>query len=258
MNARLLMSLLMLASMGSQVHAAHNEPPAADARLKHAQTALESARSSVAQSDPKAPRHGEAEAKLKEAEAHFQQARYEEAAQAADAAWKLLGEKSTPTRLSVMVDAKGETTVVKAVSGRVTVEGGGVTQVIENGASVQVDRDQPPRRSLGVPAPTQPGDKQLLSVKAVKTGLEPIQISWREVEGAESYEVELWPANGERRVVPVPLNSLQLPLAAGTYRWSVRALTRDTRSDASAPRDFEVREAPAKPIRLKVQPQKWK
>ena len=255
MNARLLMSLLMLAST-SLVRA---EPPATpDARLKHAQTALDSARSSVAQSDPKAPRHGEAEAKLKEAETHFQQARYEEAAQAADAAWKLLGEKPAPTRLSVMVDAKGETTVVKAVSGRVTVEAGGVTQVLENGASVQVDRDQPPRRTLGVPAPTLPGDKQLLSVKAVKQGLEPIQISWREVEGAEGYEVELWPANGERRVVPAPLNSLQLPLAAGLYRWSVRALTRDTRSEASAPRDFEVREAPAKPIRLKVQPQKWK
>ncbi|MFY0580039.1 hypothetical protein ACN28S_42520 [Cystobacter fuscus] len=151
-------------------------------------------------------------------------------------------------------------TVVKAVSGRVSVEGGGTTQVIEDGASVQVEKGQAPRLVLGVPRPTKPQDKQRLSVKPVKSGLQPVLISWKAVQGAESYEVELVPAQGERRVMPASSNELQVPLAAGTYRWSVRALSRDSRSEASAERDFEVEvaEVPAKRLRVKVQSSKWK
>jgi len=225
---------------------------------ERAQMALESARSSVAQSDPKSPQHEEALAKLKEAEAHFQSARYAEAAQTADDAWKRLADRpAQPTRLSVMVNDKGDT-VVKSFSGRVTVEGGGVTHVIEDGASVQVEKGQAPRLALGVPRPTRPADKQRLSVKPVKSGLEPVLISWQAVEGAEGYEVELVPAQGERRVMPASQPQLQVALAAGTYRWSVRALARDARSESSAEQDFEVAEAPAKRIRVKVQSSKWK
>ncbi|ATB27736.1 peptidoglycan-binding protein LysM [Melittangium boletus] len=257
MKASLLTALMMMTPASAQTRA---ERAPAHSR-EHAQTALDSARSSVAQSDPKSPRHGEAEAKLKEAEAHFHGARYEEAAQAADAAWKLLGERSAqPTKLSVMVDAKG-TTVVKSESGRVSVEGGGVTEVLEDKDSVRVDKGQAPRRVLGAPFPTQPADKQRVSVKAAKKGLEPILISWRPVKGAERYEVELWSTGGEpgqRRVLPATSPQLQVPLTAGAYRWVVRALARDTRSEASAEQDFEVQEAPAKRIKLKVKPSPWK
>ncbi|WNG19820.1 LysM peptidoglycan-binding domain-containing protein [Cystobacter fuscus] len=223
-----------------------------------AQMALESARNSVAQSDPKSPQHEEALAKLKEAESHFQSARYAEAAQTADDAWKRLAERpAQPTRLSVVVNDRGDT-VVKAVSGRVSVEGGGTTQVIEDGASVQVEKGQAPRVVLGVPRPTQPEDKKRLSVKPIKSGLQPVLISWKAVQGAESYEVELVPDQGERRVMPASSNELKVPLAAGSYRWSVRALSRGSRSEASAEQGFEVAEPPAKPLRVKVKSSKWK
>ncbi|OJH34704.1 LysM peptidoglycan-binding domain-containing protein [Cystobacter ferrugineus] len=230
--------------------------PGAD--RERAQMALESARNSVAQADPKSPQHEEALAKLKEAESLFHNERYAEAAQTADDAWKRLAERpAQPTRLSVVVNDRGDT-VVKAVSGRVSVEGGGTTRVIEDGASVQVEKGQAPRLVLGVPHPTQPGDKQRLSVKPDKSGLQPVRISWQAVQGAESYEVELVPAQGERRVMPASQPQLQVPLAAGTYRWSVRALARDSRSEASAEQGFEVAEPPAKRLPVKVKSSKWK
>jgi LysM repeat protein len=223
-----------------------------------AQMALESARNSVAQSDPRSPQHDEALAKLKEAEAHFQSARYEEAAQTADDAWKRLAERpAPPTRLSVVVNDKGDT-VVRSISGRVRVEGNGTTHVLEDGAGVQVEKGQAPRPMLGVPRPTQPADKQRVGVKPAKSGLEPILISWQAVEGAEGYEVELVPAQGERRVMPATQPRLQVALAVGTYRWSVRALGRDIRSDSSAEQGFEVQELPAKALRVKVKSSKWK
>ncbi|MET0404911.1 MAG: LysM peptidoglycan-binding domain-containing protein [Cystobacter sp.] len=225
---------------------------------ERAQMALESARNSVAQADPKSPQHDEALAKIKEAEVHFQSARYDEAAQTADDAWKRLAERpAQPTRLSVVVNDKGDT-VVKSLSGRVTVEGNGTTQVLEDGAGVHVEKGQAPRPVLGVPRPTQPTDKQRVSVKSVKSALEPVLISWQAVEGAEGYEVELVPAQGERRVMPATQPKLQVALAVGTYRWSVRALGRDSRSESSAEQGFEVHEAPAKPLRVKVQSSKWK
>jgi hypothetical protein len=232
--------------------------PGQEQERERAQMALESARNSVAQSDPKSPQHEEALAKLKEAESHFHSGRYEEAARTADDAWKRLAERpAQPTRLSVVVNDRGDT-VVKAVSGRVSVEGGGTTRVIEDGASLQVEKGQAPRLVLGVPHPTGPVDKQRLSVKPDKSGLQPVRISWKAVQGAESYEVELVPAQGERRVMPASRTQLEVPLAAGAYRWSVRALTRDSRSEASAEQGFEVAEPPAKRLPVKVKSSKWK
>ena len=228
---------------------------------ERAQMALDTARSSVAQSDAASPQHAEALARLKEAEAHFQSARYEEAAQMADDAWKRLVERpAPPTKLSVTVNEQGST-VVRAVSGRVTVEGNGTTRVLEDGASVHVDKGQAPRLMLGAPRPTRPTDKEKLSMKAVKKGLEPVLITWQAVEGAEGYEVELVPAQGERRVMSAAQAQLQVALAAGAYRWSVRALGPDGRSESSAERNFEVAEEPVKPpkrTRLKVKTSPWK
>ena len=223
-----------------------------------AQKALDSARS-TAQADKTSPRHAEAEAKLQEAEVHFQNARYDDAAQAADAAWRLLGERSVqPTRMSVSVDEKGAT-VVKSKSGQVTVEGAGKTMTIDSGGSLRVEKGQAPRAPLAAPHPTRPADNQKLTQKSGKGGLEPVLISWQGVEGAEGYEVELVPADGgDKRVLPASAPQLKVPLAAGSYHWSVRALSHEERSDPSAVQGFEVAEAPAKALKIKVQPTPWK
>jgi hypothetical protein len=227
-----------------------------------AQSALETARNAVRHADTKVTRREEAAAKLKDAEAHFQNARYEDAARAADEAWKLLSASaSQPTTFTVAVDDKGATTV-KSISGQpVRVEAAGVIQPVHEGESVRVEKGQPPpqpRPPLGVPQPTQPANKLRLSAKPAKGGLGPITLAWRAVEGAEGYEVELVPALGERRVLSASAPHVRVELPAGAYRWSVRALARDARSELSPEQGFEVAEAPAKKINLEVQPSKWK
>ncbi len=83
-------------------------------------------------------------------------------------------------------------------------------------------------------------------------------MTWQAVEGAEGYEVELVPTRGERRVLSASGPQLKVALPAGTYRWSVRALARDVRSESSPELGFEVEEAAARSINLQVQPQQWK
>ncbi|WNG34793.1 LysM peptidoglycan-binding domain-containing protein [Archangium violaceum] len=234
--------------------------PGAD--RSRAQSVLETARNAVKHADAKMARREEAAAKLKEAETHFQNARYQDAAKAADGAWKLLSESAAqPTAFTVAVDDTGATTV-KSVSGQpVRVEAEGVTRPVLVGESVRVEKGQPPpapRAPLSVPHPTQPADRLKLSVQFAKSGLGPITLAWQAVEGAEGYEVELMPQQGEKRVLTATATQLKVALPAGTYRWSVRALARDHRSEASTEQGFEVAEAPAKPINLQVQPSKWK
>lgn len=225
---------------------------------EHAQKALDSARHSV-QGDMTSPRHAEAETKLQEAEADFQGARYDDAARAADDAWKLLADKSAqPTKMIVKVDEQGSTEVTSK-SGRVVVDGGGTTRIIEAGGRLRVDKGQPPRAPLAAPQPTRPADNQRLSQKPAKGGLEPVIISWQGVEGAEGYEVELIPtAGGDKRVLKASEPQLKVPLTAGTYRWSVRALANKERSEASTTQGFEVAEAPPKTLKVKVESSKWK
>jgi hypothetical protein len=232
-----------------------------------AQSALETGRNAVRCADARAPGCEAAAAKLREAEAHFQNARYMEAAQAADEAWRLQAARpsaSQPTTFTVEVDEKG-TTKVKSKSGPpVEVEAEDITRSVQPGESVRVEKGQPPpppRPALGSPQPSQPDNKRKLSLKPAKGGLGPIILSWQAVEGAEKYEVELVPDQGEKRVWTASNNQLKVTLpAAGTYRWSVRALKGDTRSEPSPERGFEVAaETPAsKPINLQVQPTKWK
>ncbi|HYO59930.1 MAG TPA: LysM peptidoglycan-binding domain-containing protein, partial [Archangium sp.] len=96
------------------------------------------------------------------------------------------------------------------------------------------------------------------TVQPATSGSSPITLAWKAVEGAEGYEVELKPVRGAKRTLTASATQLKVPLTAGTYRWSVRAVTRDARSEASAELGFEVAEAPANPIDLQVQPSKWK
>ncbi|PTL77887.1 LysM peptidoglycan-binding domain-containing protein [Vitiosangium sp. GDMCC 1.1324] len=227
-----------------------------------AQSVLETARNAVKHADAKAARREEAVAKLKEAEAHFQNARYEDAAQAADGAWKLLSvSASPPTAFTVAVDDKGTTTVRTRSGQPVRVEAEGVTRPVAVGESVRVEKGQPPpppRSPLGVPQPMQPADKLRLSVQFAKGGQGPVTLVWQAVEGAEGYEVELTPLRGEKRVMSATVNQLKVTLPAGIYRWSVRALAHDNRSELSAEQGFEVAEASPKSINLQVQPSKWK
>ena len=252
MKGSFLLAMLMLA------------PAEAEVRDRaRAQSVLETARNAVKHADAKAARREEAAAKLKEAEAHFQSARYEEAAQAADGAWKLLSTSaaSQPTAFTVAVDAKGSTTVTSHSGQPVRVDAEGITKSVGPNTSMRVDKGQPPpepRPLLSVPLPTQPSDKLKLSVQPAKGGLGPITLAWKAVEGAESYEVELVPVRGEKRVLTATTAQLKVALHAGAYRWRVRALAREARGEASPEHGFEVAEAPAKSIKLEVQPSKWK
>ncbi|MCY1080786.1 LysM peptidoglycan-binding domain-containing protein [Archangium lansingense] len=229
---------------------------------EHAQRSLTTARNALAQAD-KAARREEAAAKLKEAESYFQGARYEDAAQAADGAWKLVSTSPPPQPggFSVAVDDKGNTTVESKSGPPVRVEAEGVTRPVYAGESVRVEKGQPPpppRAPLGVPQLTQPPHKQKLTVQPAKGGPSPVTLSWKPVEGAEGYEVELVSVRGEKRQLPANTHQLKVPLSAGAWRWSVRAVTREARSEASAEQSFEVAEAQAKPINLHVKPTNWK
>ncbi|KFA94060.1 LysM peptidoglycan-binding domain-containing protein [Archangium violaceum] len=227
-----------------------------------AQRVLTTARNALAAADTKAARREEASAKLKEAEAYFQGARYDEAAQAADGAWKLVaGPAPQPTAFTVNVTDKGITTVKSRSGQPVRVEAEGVTRPVHPGESVSVEKGQPPpppRAPLGVPQPTSPANRLKLTVQPAKGGPSPVTLAWKAVEGAEGYEVELVPARGEKRTLQASANQLRVSLTAGLYRWSVRAVAHEARSEASAEQGFEVAEAPAKPINLQVQPSKWK
>lgn len=252
MKGSFLLAMLMLA------------PAEAEVRDRaRAQSVLETARNAVKHADAKAARREEAAAKLKEAEAHFQGARYEEAAQAADGAWKLLSTSaaSQPTAFTVAVDDKGATTVTSHSGQPVRVDAQGVTRSVSPNERMRVDKGQPPpepKPLLSVPLPTQPSDKLKVLVQPAKGGLSPITLAWKAVEGAEGYEVEVVPARGEKRVLSATTPQLKVALPAGAYRWSVRALAREVRSESSPEQGFEVAEAPAKSIKLEVQPSKWK
>jgi hypothetical protein len=166
-----------------------------------------------------------------------------------------------PTTFSVNVDDKGNATVESRSGQPVRVEAEGVTRQVYEGESVRVEKGQPPpppRAPLSVPQPTQPAHKLKLTVQPAKSGPSPVTLAWKPVEGAEGYEVELTPARGEKRTLTANDNKLKVQLAAGAYRWSVRAMTREARSEASAEQAFEVAEAPARPINLQVKPTDWK
>jgi hypothetical protein len=227
---------------------------------ERAQRSLAAARNAVDQADSRAQQREEAAAKLKEAEGFFQGARYDEAAQAADQAWKLLAASAPqPTVFQVEVAEDGATTVrtVKGSGVRVQDEHGNTRELKEN-ESVRVEKGAPlppPPPVLSVPQPTKPTDAQRLSLRPTRGGLGPVTLAWSAVQGAQGYEVELVPTAGERRVVTVSAPQLKLPLPAGKYRWSVRALSGAARSEPSPELQFEVAEGA---LRLDVKSPKWK
>lgn len=227
-------------------------------------SALAAARNAVAQADHKAARRQEAADKLKEAEASFQAAHYEEAAQAADGAWALVSASaSQPSAFTVDVRDGGATTVTVRSGQPVRVEAEGVVRPLYAGETVRVEKGQPPpappppaTASLEVPRPTLPVHGKKLAFQPAKGLLGPVTLAWEKVAGAQGYEVEVLPATGApiRKNVNTAQLKLQ-PLPPGRYRWTVRAVAADAKSEASEVRQFELID---ESLNLEVKGSKWK
>lgn len=118
---------------------------------KAAVTAIESARSAVARAE--APQTiAEGQRLIADAEAHLRAARYEQAAQVADDAWKYAAQRQ-PARGStfqVSVDDSGATRVRTTQGEPVTVQGEGVSREVQEGEVATVERGRAPQ--VAVPA----------------------------------------------------------------------------------------------------------
>jgi LysM repeat protein len=229
-----------------------------------ANKALETARTLVAQAKHTATL-AQAEVRLKEAETHFRAARYAQASEAANAAGKLVAAApaSQPSTFSVEVADGGSTTVKVTQGPPVRVQSEGVIRPVAKGESLRVEPGSPPPAplaALAVPRPAQPEDGMQLKLKPDKEGrLGPVKLAWAAVPGAERYEVEVvneveaTPALAQP--VTLAATEMKLPaLPAGRYRWTVRALGPEGRSEASAPRRFEL---VVDRLKLEVQTGKW-
>ncbi len=233
-------------------------PPEAD-RSK-AMSALAAARNAVAQADRNAARREEASAKLKEAEAHFQSADYEAAAKAADSAWALLSPGAgQPSTFRVKVDEGGDTTVSVQTGPPVRVRSESKTQPVGPGQTMKVAKGQPPpapEAILEPPQPRAPNDGFRFKFVPVKGQLGPVMLTWSAVTGAKEYVVEVLPAEGSPLRHTVSTTQWQLPpLPAGRYRWTVRALSGNQQSNASAEHLFELAEDQ---VKLQVGKPTWK
>lgn len=233
--------------------------PGQDRVLAH--KALETARTLVAQAKDAGARP-QAEARLKEAEAHFRAARYAQSSEAANAAGRLVAASASPqpSTFSVEVAEDGGTTRLTVKQGppvRLVAEGH--SRSVDKGESVSVERGSPPPPPLVAPRPAQPEDGVRLALRPDKQGrLGPVKLAWAAVPGAERYEVEVMNDEGSSVLAqPVTLAATEakLPLLpAGHYRWTVRAVGASGRSEASPARRFEL---VVDKLKLEVQTGKW-
>ncbi|NBD09042.1 MULTISPECIES: peptidoglycan-binding protein LysM [Corallococcus] len=211
--------------------------------------ALEMSRAAV-KAAPEDARRREAEARLKEAETHFQQAQYADALHKADEAWALLNPPQ-PSNFTVEVDHDGGTTTVTHRQGPpVTVEAQHATRVLAKGESVRVQQGTVLPEPPAAPQPAQPADKSRFTLKPTASGLlGPVTLAWAAVAGATSYEVEvIFDEAGDGVPARAPVRSVLaarqwvLPaLPPGRYRWTVTALSPEQgRSLPSPTRRFEL------------------
>jgi len=248
------------------------DPPRAGAHLKLpgpdralARSALSSARHAVDQSAPGADRE-KASAQLTQARALFAQARYAEAANAADSAWKLLNKgRDASTHFAVDVEKNGDTRVATKSGQPVRVESEGKMVSVAPGQTVRVRKGDPPELvplpsqlvdTLGVPTLLSPSDHRRLSYKSAGL-LGPVRLTWSPVRSAESYAVTVSPGNGGTALHLTSKHpEIVLPrLSPGTYQWTVKALGVTGESPLSEQRAFELaREG----LKLEVHETKWK
>ncbi|QAT87274.1 LysM domain-containing protein [Corallococcus coralloides] len=210
--------------------------------------ALEMSRAAV-KAAPDDARRREAESRMKDAEAHFQAARYADALHKADEAWALLNPPQ-PSNFTVEVDHDGGTTTVTHRQGPpVTVEAQHATRVLARGESVRVQQGTVLPEPPGAPQLAQPADKARFTLKATPNGLlAPVTLAWASVTGATRYEVEVVAEGVEAGAAPAPVRTVQAarqwtlpPLPAGRYRWTVTAVSPEQgRSLPSQTRRFEL------------------
>jgi hypothetical protein len=232
----------------------------AEADRSRALSALAAARTAVAQADRNAARREEASAKLKEAETHFQSADYLNAAKAADNAWALLSPSAgQPSAFTVKVDEGGDTTVTVQSGPPVRVRAEDKTEPVNPKQTLKVTKGQAPGPAeliLEPPRLRAPNDGSRFKFVPVKGQLGPVTLAWAAVTGAKEYEVEVQPAEGSPLRKTLSSTQWQLPLLpAGRYRWTVRALSANQRSNASVEHNFELTEDR---VMLRVEEPKWK
>ncbi|MDQ3267110.1 MAG: LysM peptidoglycan-binding domain-containing protein [Myxococcota bacterium] len=238
-------------------------------------SAISAARNAVTQAGTDSPRREEASRQLADAEALLKQARYHQAADAADSAWKLVSEGAgEKTRFTVEVDKQGKTEVRTSAGQPVRVEAQGKVQPVSVGEVVAVAKGEAPRKlaerplektpdtlanaiRLEAPLPLSPPEKHQLKLQPRKNGtLGPVNLSWRAVPGATAYEVEVTPQGGKPLQLKVEKPTARITtLSPGTYGWTVRALGEGIRSERSGPRSFQLA---SDGLKLEVKGTQWK
>ena len=226
-----------------------------------AQSAITAARNAVAQAKDDAQRPL-AVKKLAEAEAVFAQARYQDAAAAADSAWKLLASQTDgATRFEVKVGDDGATEVAAQSGQPVRVEAQGKTVGVAPGHKVKVKKGEPPATDAEPPsAPKPPAllspkDRALITFREAKR-LGPVKLRWGKVAGAEQYRVEVTSDAGQAFSATVKQAWVVVPpMPPGTYQWTVRAIAAGGAASQTVARRFELK---PKGLKLEVHETKWK
>lgn len=255
-------TLLVALPLGLLLSAAAPSPsPDRDRAL----SALNAARNAARQLEEDAS--GDARSQLAEAERLFSAGQYADAAARADEAWRLMSDSNPQgTKFRIEVDDAGKTKVSAQSGGAVRVEARGVERTVHAGQVLEVAPGEVPSEPRGpvptppVPVAIAPAEGAVLGLGADKAGkLGPVKLSWRRSEGAKGYLVEVVAeAEGsEPLVVKAQGASVELPrLAAGAYRWTVRAVGADeTAGEPSPPRRFRLE---AETMRLDVRGTGWK
>jgi len=230
-----------------------------------ARSALDAAHAAVRQREE--PTRQEAEKRLVEAESLFTAARYHDAAKLADEAWAA-GKATAPSpqRFAVAVEGESGTTRITNHQGpAVRVEAQGVIRAVREGHTLVVERGRappvaapvkPPKLDIGVPAPLSPASSEVLRLRPLGRGLEPVTVRWSAVAEADGYVVRVQDRRGRESLVRTTRLNAQLPsLGPGSYRWSVRAVKGDQEGEPSVTVRFTVEE---EPLTLEVKGSGWK
>lgn len=247
----------------------------------HARSALNAAWATVRNSAAEEARKS-AEATLRDAEAHFASARYDEASQLADAAWATTSAAaSSRQHFTVTVQEAGEVTELTVHEGpAVRIGAQGVTREVEAGETMRVRRGHaPPQRGtrqangrtpvaaatparavapatprLTAPSPLAPASASVMKLGTLEGGLGPVSVRFSEVSGADGYVVHVR-GEGGRHLVRTSGTEVRLPpLAAGSYSWTVRAVKDGAQGPRSSAATFTVEAAP---LTLEVKGSGW-
>lgn len=228
--------------------------------------AVNAARNALQQAAADGRKFDEAKRQLESAEALLGQARYREAAVAADGAWRLVSTKAEgPTQFTVKVGTDGKTQVASKAGHPVRVEAEGAVEPVYPGEAVAVSKGETPKKVEGgpaladLPAPSLLGPAEgKLELGRAGNGVGPFTLTWSPVAGAAAYEVELVKAGASKGLVlkvdkpEAKVDSLD----DGSYQWSVRALARDgSRSERSERRSLQL---VPNTLKINVKPTTWK